>query len=137
MTEPMSPEEVEIRAALLDLELGGDVISVTNGVMTKVHSPDQCGSRSGYCWIHNPSPYNPLREAPVAFVNGVALRLCAHWDPETGTGAHPDPDDADFRHRGATKYVGWIDRAGEALHTCCPGPNPCCRESEDNEADHE
>lgn len=113
-----------MRAALLDLE-SGEIVSLANGVLTRVHAAGECAGK--HCWVHIPSQH-PLREAPVAVVDGVAVRLCPHWDDETGTGAHPDPDDAHYRNRHATKYVGWIDRAGEALHTCCC--HRCCEVDE-------
>lgn len=109
-----------VRSALADLA-SGDLVAIANGTLTRVHPLEACLGR--HCWVHDPS-HHPLRSAQVAVVDGVALRLCDHWDLKTGRGAHPDPDDAWFRNRYGTKYSGWIDRAGEDLHTCCG--ERCC-----------
>lgn len=119
MTDPGAHErsggpETQLRAALADLERG-DIITISNAVLSRVHPEGRCGGT--HCWIHGASDH-PLRDAPLlATESNIIMRVCAHG------GHHLDPDDAAWRGRAQTKYRGWVDDA-EEFHTCCE--HLCC-----------
>lgn len=99
------------------------MVAVANGIMSRVHSPEQCAGE--HCWVHHPSRH-PLADAPVWATSGrlVVYRACEHHEHEAGlTGLHPDPDDEAYRQRGATHHAwSWVRPA--TPHPCCE--SHCC-----------
>lgn len=89
--DDLTPEKAELAAMYLDLRRG-DVVTVANGTMTRVHQPDQCEGHP--CWVHRPSSHH-MNTWPIFWRSDrtTAERLCEH---EVG---HPDPDDAAYHQR--------------------------------------
>lgn len=112
----MNDDEIAIHAALFDL-VAGDVVSIANGTLTRVHPAANCSGE--HCWVHNPSDSH-MKTWPVAWDahSRIAYRLCPeHRHP------HPDLDDFRYRHRYSAKYSGWFENM-YGKHECCPAE--CC-----------
>ncbi|GAA4363023.1 hypothetical protein GCM10023146_01940 [Nocardioides caricicola] len=90
--------------------MNDDMIFVANGVMTSVHTSDQCAGRAYGCWVHEVLSH-ALSDAPVVFRDdkGTAERICEH-----GIG-HPDPQDAAY---------WWHEHGRDITPHGCDG---CCR----------
>lgn len=108
------------------LELAAlDLVSVSNGILTKVHPPESCAARQGNCWVHDPTSDWPLAGRPVVWSTArrMAYRLCDH------DVLHPDVDAVAFANRYRTNYSGREVRESDPAWHRCDG---CCQaEGED------
>lgn len=113
----LTPDEAAMLADALDLEHGGDLVAVGNGIMRNVHRVGRCGGQN--CWVHNPSPDWPLAGRPVYWDarRRMAYRLCEH------DLLHPDIDAAAYAERYTTRYPGRGTRPGDPSFHNCDG---CC-----------
>lgn len=86
-----------------------------DGVLTGLHSPEQCAGESWWAHAHS---VHPLNSARVAWDEDrwIVWRQCEHgqW--------HPDPDAVAYVMRGRTTYVG-RDRSRDPDRHDCDG---CC-----------
>lgn len=110
---PLTPEEILMRQAEMDLEAGGIVMLPGQGALTKVHDASECHGR--HCWVHDPSAH-PLRHAPIVWRadKHAAERRCVH-----GIG-HPDPDDLAYQRMVGRSDMDWLEN-----HNC----DGCCSSS--------
>lgn len=118
--EPLNPDQLAMLADSRDLTTL-DLVSVTNGILTKVHQPEDCEVRGGNCWVHDPTPDWPLAGRPVVWSarRRMAYRLCEH------DLAHPDVDAFAYATRYRTNYAGRRTRESDPEWHECDG---CCRE---------
>jgi hypothetical protein len=123
------PDQTE-RNRLLDRTR---TLRVANANLSYIHLSTQCLRPAGHCWIHDPSPLNPLRTAPVhvqVHLGGESIyRACRHHDPldPNGIGLHPDPDAFAFD-------AAIHPNPAPPRHPCCPWW--CCLPEPPTEADH-
>lgn len=117
--EPLNPTQAAMLADSLDLATR-DLISVANGILTKVHTRDVCEARGDGCWVHDPTSDWPLAGRPVVWSEGrrMAYRLCEHDVP------HPDVDAIAYATRYRTHYPGRETRENDPEWHECDG---CCR----------
>ncbi|MBE7325993.1 hypothetical protein IEQ44_15190 [Nocardioides sp. Y6] len=64
--EPLNPDQSAMLADAFDL-VAFDLVSVTNGVLTRVHAREACAARGGNCWVHDPTLDWPLAGRPTVW----------------------------------------------------------------------
>lgn len=118
--EPLNPDQAVMLADGLDLT-ALDLVFVSNGILTKVHTREACEGREGNCWVHDPTPDWALAGRPVVWSANrrMAYRLCEH------DVAHPDIDAIAFANRYRTNYSGRAIRQSDPEWHHCDG---CCGE---------
>ena len=86
----LTPREFDtLVSQTLDLIATGQMISVENDKLLRVHPPSACEGRN--CWVHNPSDTH-MKKWPIWWRDdkGTAERMCPHRI------GHPDPDDVAY-----------------------------------------